>query len=270
MKINETTGQRLRRRGATVAVFLILPLFLSAASAGQEKTEFELTAVCGVGIGGRGRGIDHATWGGSFYGGWRLPRTPFSLGARLAMTTYGSEHNVDLAGFSEAVPTGVKYSYNLLLTHLVFRYYPRMSMFTPYLEASAGLSYFFTQVYSGNNGAIVPLIVGNTILAVEANGSETLMSSLAPSLGLGGGLKVRLATIGRGGQQAGRSPLSVFLNLQGRYSYSGAARYLKPGSLALDGSRLISDPQRSPTHMFFFNLGLSVGGGLPGQIDTDR
>jgi hypothetical protein len=179
------------------------------------------------------------------------------LGARLTMANYGSEHNADLPGFSDPVPAGTKFSYNLLQTHFVFRFQPQMSSLTPYLEASVGLSYYFTQVYSGGT-ATIPFIVGDSILTIPGSGSETLMSSLAPSFGLGGGLKIRLAKVGRGGP-SGRSPFSVFLNLQGLYAYSGTARYLEPGSLALEGGRVIKNPERSPAHMFFLSLGLSVG-----------
>jgi len=258
MKGNGTARKRLQREGARGAFVLALILILAVNASAQEKTEFELTAVNGAGIGEWGRRIDHAIWGGSFFGGTRLRGTPFLLGARLTMTNYGSEHNADLAGFSDPVPPGVKYSYNMLQTHLVLRFQPRTSLFTPYLEASAGLSYFFTQVYSGGVST-VPFIIGDAVLTIAGSASETLMSSLAPSFGLGGGLKVRLAKIGRG-EQDGGSPFSVFLILQGRYAHNGPARYLKPGSLALESGRLISEPQRSSAQMFFFNLGLSVGG----------
>ena len=175
------------------------------------------------------------------------------------MANYGSEHNVDLASFSDVVPADVKYSYNLLTTHLVLRHQPPPSLFTPYLEASGGLGYFFTQVYRGNDSGI-PIMLGDTILFIAGDGSETLASSLAPSLGLGGGLKVRLARIGRN-EQGKRSPVSVSLNLQGRYLYVGTATYLEPGGLALDGGRLIAEPQRSHTNAFFLSLGVSVGWG---------
>jgi len=258
MERKETARKRLGRAGATGVLVLIITLTPVLGAGGQEKAEFELSAASGLGIGELGRRIDHAFWGGSFYGGWRLPKTPFTLGARLTMANYGSQHSADLAGFSSAAPADVKYSYNLLTTHVVFRYQPQPSLVTPYLEALVGVSYFFTQVYYGNSST-VPLIVGDAIFAINTGGSGTLMSSLSPSLGLGGGLKVRLARIGRG-KQSLRPPLSVFLNLSGRYVHGGTARYLRPGGLALDGGRVISEPQRSQTNMFFFCLGLSVGG----------
>ncbi len=258
MKGIEAARKRPRRGKATGGLVLIVTLMLTSGAHGQENAEFELLATRGIGTGELGRPIDHAAWGGSFYGGWRLRGTPFSLGARLTMTNYGSQHNADLPGFSSAVPADVKYSYNLLMTHLVFRYQPQPSLLTPYLEALVGLNYFFTQVYYGN-GSIVPLIVGDALLAIDGGGSKTLMSNFSPSVGLGGGLKVRVARIGRG-KNSNRPPFSVFLNLQGRYIHGGTARYLKPGALTVDGDRIISEPERSQTHLFFFSLGLSVGG----------
>jgi len=251
----------------TGAVVLVLPLILTGTAVGQEPikavaketVEFEVTAVGGAGLGEPTRRIDHAAWGGSLYGGWRLPGTPLSLGGRLTMANYGSEHNANLVGYSGVAPADVKYGYNLLTTHLVLRYQPPPSLFTPYLEASGGLGYFFTRVYRGNDSG-TPIILGDTILFIAGDGSETLTSSLAPSLGLGGGLKVRLIRIG-GGEASKRSPVSVSLNLQGRYVYIGTATYLKPGGLALDGDRLVAEPQRSHTDMVLLSLGISVGWG---------
>lgn len=269
----------MRRRTQTI-VMTVLPLGFTATAAGQEAVkviaqetvEIEVAAACGVGLGNRSRRLDEAAWGGSLYAGWRLPRTPLSLGGRLTMTNYGSERNGDLAGFSGVVPVDVKYSHNLLTTHLVLRYQPQPSLFTPFLETSIGLGYFFTQVYRGNDSG-VPIMVGDAILFIAGNGSETLASSLAPSLGLGGGVKVRLGRAGAG-EPGKRPPLSVSLNLQGRYLYVGTATYLESEGLALDGARLVAEPRRSHTNMFFLGMGVSVGWGAlskrPASAERDQ
>lgn len=256
MRFNENVKKQIRRIKITGALGLILSLSLTVSAVSQEKAEFELSGFSSVGIGELGRRIDHAAWGGAFYVGLRLRRTPFSLGARLAMAGYDSEHNVDLAGYSDSVPADVKYGYNLLQTHLVVRFQSWQSLFAPYLEAFVGFNYFFTQMYTGK-GSSVPIIAGDAIILIGGNGSQTLMSSVTPSIGLGGGLKVRLASISRG-KHADSSLFSLLLNLQGRYVYGGTARYLKPGGITLDGKRLIYDPQRSRSDMFTFSLGLSV------------
>ncbi len=258
MRRDGSKKHRMCRMAMTGTLGLILLLNLPVYAVGQENAEFELTALSGVGVGELGERIDRAARGGSFYGGWLLPGTHISAGARLALTNYGSEHNVDLAGYSDSAPAGVKYNYDLLQTHLVIRYQPRRSLLSPYFEALVGINYFFTEVYTGT-GSRVPLIVGDAIFVVDENGSETLMSSVAPSVGLGGGLKVRLAGFG-GSKNANRTPLSLFLDLQGRYLYGGTARYLRPGGLTLDGDRLVCESRRSRTDMFFCSLGLAVRG----------
>jgi hypothetical protein len=102
----------------------------------------------------------------------------------------------------------------------------------------------------------VPFIVGDAVLIMNQDDSKTLLSSLAPSVGLGGGLKLRLARFGSGGEAA-RASWGLYLDLQGRYLISGTAKYLRPGGLTLEGDRLVSNIQRSRTDIFCFSLGLS-------------
>ena len=256
MKRNEGFNRRIQRKATIIALALILSLNTAWSAGGQKNAEFELSALRGTGIGELGHRISRPGWGGSFYGGWLLPGTPFSLGIRLAMVNYGSERNVDLAGYSATAPAGVKYNYNILLTHFVFRVQPRQSLLTPYLEALVGINYFFTRASEGRSSS-VPFIVGDAILVIDQNGSSTLLSSVAPSIGLGGGLKFRLAQFSSG-RKSTRALLGLFLDVQGRYLIGGRAKYLKPGSIALDGNRLIYDIQRSRTDIFCFSLGLSL------------
>ena len=256
MKQNEIFNRPIRRTATIMALALILLLNPAWSACGQKNFEFELSTLRGAGIGELGSRIGRAGWGGSFYGGWLLPGTPFSLGVRLAMVNYGSEHNVDLAGYSAAAPAGVRYSYNILFTHIVLRAQPRESLLTPYIEALAGINYFFTQAYGGGSSS-VPFIVADAVLIMNQNDSTTLLSSLAPSFGLGGGLKLRLARFSSG-REATRASWCLFLDLQGRYLISGTAKYLRSGSLTLDGDRLISNIQRSRTDIFCFSMGLSL------------
>ena len=256
MKRNGAFNCRIRRMATIMTLALSLSLNLAGSASGQKNAEFELSSLHGTGIGELGDRIGRAGWGGSFYGGWLLPRTPFSLGVRLAMVNYGSEHNGNLEGYTAAAPAGVKYNYNFLLAHIVFRAQPRQSLLTPYLEVLAGINYFFTQAYRGRSSG-VPFMVGDAVFIMDQNGSSTLLSSVTPSVGLGGGLKLRLARLSSG-REAARASLGLFLDFQGRYLVGGTARYLTPGSLALNGDQLIYDFQRSRTNLFCFSLGLSL------------
>jgi hypothetical protein len=256
LKRNEPFNRRIRRMATVMALPLILSLNLVATTGGQKNADFELSGLHGTGSGELGHRIGSTGWGGALYGGWLLPGTPFSLGVRLAIVNYGSEHNVDLAGYSAAAPAGVKYNYSILFTHLVFRAQPRASLLTPYLEILAGINYFFTQAYGGG-GSSVPFIIGDAVLVMNQNDSTTLLSSVAPSVGLGGGLKYRLARFGSGRKETG-ARVSLFLDVQGRYLIGGTAKYLRPGSIALEADRLIYDTQRSRTDFFCVSLGLSL------------
>ena len=160
MKRKEAFDGRIRRMAAVTGLALILSLNLAGSAGGQKSAEFELSALRGTGTGELGQRIGRAGWGGSIFGGRPLPGTPFSLGVRLALVNYGSEHNADLAGYSAAVPAGVKDNHN-------------------------------------------PFMVGDAIFIMDQNDSMTVLSSVAPSVGLGGGLMFRLARFGPGRKGAG-------------------------------------------------------------------
>lgn len=253
---NESLFRLVRRVVTISALVLTLALILSERAWGQKSAEFELSAVRGIGIGETGDRMGRAGWGGSFYGGWFLKETPFTLGFRLALVNYGAEHNRDLFGYAGSDPADMRYSYNFLTTHVVFRIQPRQAFFRPYLEALAGLHYFFTQAYTGRSSA-VPFMVGGTVLLIVQDESDTLLSSVVPSAGLGGGLKIRLAKFNAVRKSSG-IPWSLFLDLHGHYLVGGTARYLSPGSLSLEGDRLIYEIQHSRISMFSWSLGLSL------------
>jgi len=100
-------------------------------------------------------------------------------------------------------------------------------------------------------------MAGDAVFIMDQNDSTTVLSSVAPSVGLGGGLMFRLARFSPGRKDTG-ARWGLFLDLQGRYLIGGAAKYLTPGNLNLDGDRLICDVQRSRTDMFCFSLGFSL------------
>lgn len=237
---------------------LIVHLALPTSASAQDRAEFELALVKGLPIGELGTRIDRPAWGASFYGARFLRGTAVSVGARLTFATYGSDRSENLPGYSSAVRGGVKYRFDFLTTHLVLRLQPRLARLTPYLETYAGVNYFFTQAYTGV-GSSIPILAGDAVMLVQDDQSSTLQSSVAPSVGVGAGLKLRLFRFG-GGSAGNRSPMTLLLDLQGRYLYGGPAEYLVPGGLRYQGGRLILDSRRSRTDLFFLSLGLSVRG----------
>jgi len=241
---------------AVCSVCALLTLGLPALARGQERAEFELALVNGLPLGGLGSGIDGTAWGGSFYGARFVRGTAVSVGGRLAFATYGSDRSDELRGWSTAAGAGATYRYDVLTAHVVVRVQPRMARLTPYAEAQAGVHCFLTQAYSGGSSA-VPVLVGDAVMLIGGDGSKTLLSSVAPSVGVGGGLKLRLVRFG-GGRAGGRSPMTLLLDLQGRYLLGGTARYLAPGGLSHQGDRLVLDSRRSSTNLLFLSLGLSL------------
>jgi len=253
---------RTRSLGAC-AVCALLALGSPAVAWGQNGAEFELAFAAGFPVGELEAGIGQTAWGASFYGARQLRGSAVSLGGRLAFSTYGSERSEELAGHGPGTPTGVTYRYDLLTAHLVVRVQPRASRLTPFLEVQAGIHHFFTQAYDGG-ATHFPAVVGDAVVLLQDDGSSTLRSSVAPSIGVGGGLKLKLFRFG-GSRAVGRAPLTLLLDLQGRYLRGGTAEYLAPGGLSYEDDRLVLSRRRSSTDLLFVSLGLAVRGAVAAE-----
>jgi len=248
-----------RRILSLILVAGCLPvLCLSGNVRAQDRAEVELTLLNGQPVGELARGIDGAAWGGALSARWILRGTAISIGGRVGVTTYGSEFSHDLPGYTAVNPEYMKFSYDLLTTHVVIRFQPRLARLTPYVETFAGINYFFTQAYTGEN-TTAPIFVNGTMIMVTEDESKTLIENAAPSYGLGAGLKMRLLRFGQGKKATG-NPLTLFFDLQGRYLFGGRVKYLAPGSLSFDGDRLVLTDRYTRSDLLFLSAGISLRG----------
>ena len=208
-------------------------------------------------VGEFGNTIDRPVWGASFYVAHLLGGTAVSLGARLSYVRYGSEYGEARSGYDPDASGSLTYRHDLLIPHLVVRVQPRPARLTPYLETGIGIHYFVTRAYSGSGSGSVPVIVGDAVMLIPDDRSRTLHSSVAPSIGVGGGVKLRLFRLGKHDPGA-RAPMSLCIDVQGRYVLGGTADYLVSGGIGVDGQEPIRDFRRSRTDLVFFGLGLSI------------
>jgi hypothetical protein len=117
---------------------------------------------------------------------------------------------------------------------------------SPYVHASAGLSYFTTQ------SSLVDHFGGSF-------GHTVHFDDLVPAWQAGGGVRVQL--------RGGRRPIAV--DLGGEYHRNGRVAYLRPQDIVTTGDgTLVLYPIESPADLVVYRLGLSVG--LGGGNDDGR
>ena len=181
---------------------------------------------------------DHAgaSFGGGLDFGVRLGDTPVSVGAALEYLRYGTEtRHVALFSGAPEVLSDVNTSNNVFWTHALVRVQPRTGRVRPYADGLIGFSYAYTSTGVG---------VGSEIE------STTHLGDYAPSLGVGGGVTVLLAS----GPEA-----VVSLNLGLRYFATGDLDYLTKGAIQRDESGATFEPVRSPVNVVSPQIGLTLG-----------
>jgi hypothetical protein len=168
------------------------------------------------------------------------------------------QNATEIPGHPNGSSDGIDYAYKIYLSHLRLRYQPSRTAFAPYVEALVGVKWLFTEKLLDTH-TTVPIYTGGTMMLVDTRDSENVLSRVAPSYGVGAGLKLRLFPLSS--KEKGHSmPASLYLHLQGRYLFGGQARYLREGGIHYEDSQRHLDVLRSRTDMLFFNIGLAVQG----------
>ena len=208
---------------------------LSSAHAQQIQVGLDFTTVVPRGsfsenVTNNGYGV-----GGQFLVG--LGRSPFHLGVDAAFTNYGSdEHEEPLSTTIPEVDIKVRTDNNIILTHLLLRAQPRSGRVRPYADGLIGLKYLFTRTSIRNE-------------LDEELASTTNLSDTTFSYGFGGGLQVRLANIGSGGD--------VSLDTKVRYLRGSQAEYLKRGSIRRENGSVSFDVLSSRTDVLAVQVGVT-------------
>jgi len=157
----------------------------------------------------------------------RLKQSPILVGIDLGGVTYGSETRRErLLADVPDVRVDVTTKNNIFLTHFLVRAQPRHGAVRPYVDGLIGFKYLFT----------------NTTIDINSednNPSDTNLSDLTLSYGVGGGLQIRL--------NPNRQRPAVLLDAGVRYLRGARAEYLREGSIRRENGAVFFDVLRSRT-----------------------
>ena len=212
-----------------------LPASPAAGAPGFRRFRLDPRFAAGVPLGAFGDNAG-ASYGGGLDFSVRLGDTPVSVGAAIEYLRYGTEtRQVALFSSLPEVVSDVNTRNNVLWTHALVRVQPRTGRVRPYAEGLLGFgeAYTNTRVDLG-----------------DENESTTHLRDFAPSLGVGGGVTVLLAS----GREAALS-----LNVGLRYFATGDLDYLTKGAIRRDESGATFEPVRSPVNVVSPQIGVAFG-----------
>ena len=190
----------------------------------------------GVPVGAFGDNVG-PSFGGAIDFSVGLGQTPVSVGAALDYLRYGTEtRHIALFPAVPEVFSDVDTTNNIFRAHALVRVQPRTGRVRPYAEGLMGFGYAYTST--------------SAKLGIDAGASTTHLGDFAPSVGVGGGFTVLLAS--SPGREAGVS-LSVGL----RYLTGGDVNYLTKGAIHRDEYGATFEPARSPMSMVSTQIGMA-------------
>ena len=241
-----------------VSVTLALSFGLAVDAHAQGEFEFEMKVLSGMPMGRFGNHVGQTIWGGSFSGAYHFRGAPLSIGVQVGVARYGRELPDDIPGHPIGPDSGTSYAYKMFLSHMILRYDLPPTRVSPYLEALIGMNVMLTERFLGTTSTI-PYFTPNMIMMIESEDSETVLARVTPSYGMGGGLRFRVIEFGEK-RRGNRGPVSLSLNLQGRYLFGGRIEYLREGAISFEDGKRRLDISRTRTDMLLFNVGLSIRG----------
>jgi hypothetical protein len=173
------------------------------------------------------------------------------IGADVGFLIYGSEtQRQPLLTTIPDVKVKVTTNNSILLSHLLLRVQNKQGKLRPYIEGVLGLNYLFTQTQINGTGDWDD---DDHTIASTTNFDDT-----AISYGMGGGLMWQVYERSGASCQGNGKPLSVLLDLRGRYMIGGEAQYLKKGSIRREGGQVFYDAKQSATDMVTIHLGATI------------
>lgn len=198
-----------------ILFFIVLPPAFS-----QEKFGFSFDFVVAQPQGDFAKYLKNSPIGGGFNLAYRLSRSPLVIGLSLNLLQYGREVRTKM--LSPNIPelyVDVVTANYMLLGHVFVRFWPQKGKIRPYIEGLIGFNYLETNTSLEN--------------AYTGYGSYSFISAKnasdwASSLGLGGGLTLRVATIG---SKKPSPPFTLQIDMGLRYLRGSEARYLRKGDI---------------------------------------
>lgn len=190
-----------------------------------------------------GEFADYIDWGGGIGGEILFAfdrQGAVGLRLELAYMIYGHESKrVPLGPQLGRIQVDVNTSNNIFVLGIGPQIMLPSGTVRPYLNGTAGLSYFFTESSVEGSANFEPF-------ASTTNFDDATFAWTA-----GGGLYIPLKT-------RARHPIS--LDIGAHYHANGEAEYLREGSIREDGTGAIAfDPVRSQTNLITYRLGVTIG-----------
>jgi hypothetical protein len=240
-------GKILRGSLSALLVGMVLaPATLNAQHRNRDEPRGPSRAFAGVhlmAVQPLGEFDDYIDWGGGIGGEFLYAfdrQGALGLRVNMGLMIYGHEtKRVPLGPSLGRIRVDVSTSNNIFVMGVGPQVMLPSGAVRPYLNGTAGLSYFFTQSSVEGSADLEPFA------------SSTNFDDATFAWAAGGGLYIPL-------RRGRRHPLSLDLGAQ--YHANGEARYLREGSIREDGTgEIFFDPIRSQTNLIMYRLGITVG-----------
>src|SRR5687767_2367636 len=235
-----------RWAGALLVSGLLAPSILSAQYRNRDEPRGPSRAFAGVHLmvaQPLGEFDDYIDWGGGIGGEFLYAfdhQGAIGVRVNMGLMMYGHEtKRVPLSPSLGRIRVDVNTSNNIFVVGVGPQVMLPSGAVRPYLNGTAGLSYFFTQSSVEGSADFEPFA------------SSTNFDDATFAWAAGGGLYIPL-------RKRHRHPLSLDIGAQ--YHANGEARYLREGSIQEDGTgEIFFDPIRSQTNLITYRLGITVG-----------
>lgn len=236
-----------RGPGAGIVLLTVILLVSAGLSFGQDPGR---RAMFGLTLGGLfpvGAFNDHVSQEGfalGIYYGVMLRKAPVYAGFELSAGFYGYTHRHEYMNGIPEVRLDVETFNNIVQGHFLLRAEARRGAVRPFVEGLAGLSYLFTDT-----------TISEHAFPWEEIASDINSRDLTAAAGAGGGLAIRLGWSRR--RHPDRARGETVIEVKVRYMAGGRAKYLKQGSIVVEGDDVTYTLERSATSFITAQAGIS-------------
>ncbi len=178
------------------------------------------------------------------YYGVKLRKVPVYVGFELSGGLYGYTHRHEYLDGIPEVRLDVETLNNIVQALMILRLEPRKGAVRPFVEGLAGLSYFYTDT-----------TISEHEFPWDEVASDINSGDLTVAAGAGGGLAIHLGWSRR--RHPNRARAETLIEVKVRYMAGGTAKYLKQGSIVVEGDGVTYTLERSATSFITAQVGIS-------------
>jgi len=196
--------------------------------------------------------LDRSGIGFSLSADYTIEPTPFSVGLNFGYALYGSETRSAILVWPVSVD--VTTDNNIFFMHLTGSIHENFGIIQPYAEALVGFQVLWTDTEIEDQ---------ESDNEEDDIASNTHLSDWTSSLGLGGGVRIRLADFDTDSFDADDDfsflHSTLYLDLKVRYIFGGEADYLKEGNIKQgSNNEIILNKSHSKTDYMTFHIGVTL------------